>query len=69
MTWTQPLCDDCWDKEHEDDPEHRSNRSKRGDVETCCMCGRLNMSGIYVRRDPATVPYPRDKNTVRWRSI
>jgi len=27
-------------------------------VEVCCMCGELTVVGIYVLRDPSTVPFP-----------
>jgi ribosomal protein L24E len=31
-------------------------------VEQCAFCGRETKSGIYVRQDPATVPYPTKDN-------
>jgi hypothetical protein len=57
MGFTQPLCDDCWDKKY---PERPSPRKGQGDVEQCCMCGKMTLSGIYFRIDPKTVPYPQD---------
>lgn len=27
-------------------------------VEVCCMCGELTVVGIYVLRDPDSVPFP-----------
>lgn len=56
MTFTQPLCDDCWDEEN---PESLSPRRGQGDHELCCKCGMPTRAGIYIRRDPATVRYPR----------
>lgn len=53
--WTQPLCDECWDRDH---PDHPSPRTSTGFAEQCCKCGQGTFSGIYFRVDPATVPYP-----------
>lgn len=53
--WTQPICNDCWDDKHSDKPSPRVNQ---GDEEQCSYCGKVTVSGIYVRDDPATVPYP-----------
>jgi hypothetical protein len=54
-SWTQPVCDDCWDAEH---PAKRSPRHRMGDREVCCRCGEATVSGIYIRVDPATVEHP-----------
>lgn len=27
-------------------------------LELCCLCGRHTISGIYVRKNPDSVPYP-----------
>lgn len=56
MSWTQPICTDCWITLH---PERVPTRVLRGEVETCSMCGRFTMAGIFFRRDPSTVPFPR----------
>lgn len=56
MSFTQPLCDDCWDEENASRP---SPRMGMGETEQCCMCGEETRSGIYTRVDPKTVPYPR----------
>ena len=32
-------------------------------VEVCCMCGELTVVGIYVLRDPDTVPFPETEDT------
>jgi hypothetical protein len=51
----QPLCDDCWMQEHQQPPARRRSGSE---LETCCRCGGLTRSGIYVEVDPQTVPWP-----------
>ena len=56
MTWNQPLCNDCWNAEN---PYRAAFRMGFAPAETCCMCGTQTTSGIYVRRDPKTVPHPR----------
>jgi hypothetical protein len=56
MTWTQPLCDPCWNKERPHDQPHR--RLDR-QVETCCLCGNETISGIYATYNPAAVDYPK----------
>ena len=53
--WTQPICDDCWDHNY---PKRPSPRTATGFAEQCCKCGQGTHSGIYVRVDPAKVPYP-----------
>lgn len=58
MSWTsQPVCAKCWDDEH---PYRHPVRVTGSAVqpETCCYCGTLNRSGIYVRVDTDAVPYP-----------
>lgn len=57
MGWTQPLCRGCWDKQHPDRVPVVLNTL---DEEVCCMCGALQRDGIYVRVNPASVPYPSD---------
>jgi hypothetical protein len=57
MSWTQAVCDDCWDERN---PDRLSPRRGSGYHETCCWCGGNTRSGIYVREDPATVPFPAD---------
>ena len=54
-SFTQPVCDDCWDREYPDRP---SPRVGQGERETCCKCGNRTFSGIYIRINPTTVPYP-----------
>lgn len=56
-SWTQPICDPCWAKMR---PGEKPYRVLIPDQEQCALCGDGTPSGIYVRLDPATVPYPRD---------
>lgn len=52
--WTQPICIECWKRERGDDiPVTCPDRFER-----CCMCCKETDAGIYVRRDPKSVPYP-----------
>jgi hypothetical protein len=46
----------CWEAEN---PGRLPYQSLPGPVEVCCMCGTATDMGIYVRRDPATVYWPR----------
>lgn len=57
MTWTQPLCRRCWDREHPHDLPLQRDMADRV-AETCCMCGRETRAGIYAIYRPAAVPYP-----------
>jgi hypothetical protein len=57
MNWNQPLCDPCWNTENPDRVATRLAPHGR-EIETCCMCGKDTLSGIYVRRDPKTVYFP-----------
>jgi len=54
--WTQPLCERCWFSERPDEIPTRF--IGQCTVERCCMCGLETIAGIFVRRDPATVPFP-----------
>lgn len=58
MNWTQPLCCDCWHAEH---VNLRPIRIRDPEIERCCKCGKLTDSGIYLRIDPRTVPYPTEE--------
>lgn len=62
-SFTQPLCTFCWLEAPESDRGVRSPHVLRGLSEAelqerCCQCGTGTVPGIWVRRDPATVPYP-----------
>jgi len=54
-SFTQPVCDECWDLRYPDRP---SPRLGQGPQERCCDCTTLTSSGIYIRVDPSTVPHP-----------
>jgi len=54
-SWTQPVCDDCWDIDH---PATPSPRRGQGELEHCCKCAEPTRSGIYIRVDPASVKWP-----------
>ena len=57
LSWTQPMCDWCWEHEH----PYRQPRALIAESrfqEICCMCGDQTQSGIYVGRDPDRVPFP-----------
>lgn len=56
MTWTQPVCADCFEREN---PGRQPVRMVDADSERCCLCGSMTFAGIYVRKDPKLVPYPR----------
>jgi hypothetical protein len=51
MSWTQAVCDDCWDERN---PDRLSPRRGSGYHETCCWCGGNTRSGIYDIRAIAT---------------
>lgn len=51
------MCDPCWAREG---PDREPVRRIDPDLERCAWCGQSTRSGIYVRVDPDTVPYPRD---------
>jgi hypothetical protein len=60
MSWTQPICGECWEREN---PGRKPVRVIDGDTERCCHCGTLTTNGIYTRVDPTTVAFPRDEAT------
>ena len=55
MTWTQPICDDCYQRRY---PDRMPSVLLNPSPETCCDCGADTLHGIYVRVDPATVAHP-----------
>lgn len=57
LSWTQPCCDDCWQDRN---PGREAIRVRLDPpvVELCVFCVLPTTSGIYVRIDPATAPYP-----------
>ena len=56
-SWTQPMCEDCWNRRN---PTRRASRLADGPLERCAWCDVRTTSGIYVRANPASVPYPKD---------
>ncbi len=54
-SWTQPQCEPCWDIAN---PDRHPSRLIAAEPETCVTCGEPTSSGIYIRTDPASAPYP-----------
>lgn len=56
MSWTQPLCEECWNREN----PGRSPIRVDGliEVNICCTCGAPTTAGIWTRKNPQEVPYP-----------
>src|SRR5262252_6463485 len=54
-SWTQPICEACWEERHHGLP---AGRLKHPSAETCVWCGQRTMDGIYIRVDPSTAPHP-----------
>lgn len=55
-SFTQPCCEDCWTRAW---GQHREpTRLREPEDEVCCHCGRMTLSGIFVRVDPSSVPNP-----------
>lgn len=57
MTWTQPLCMSCWLRADSRHPARVPGDHSR----ICCRCGAATSAGIYIRIDPASVPYPSEE--------
>lgn len=57
-TWNQPVCLKCYRQQHPGQqpicmaPTHTQD-------EVCCDCGLPTSEGVYVRRDPAEVQFPK----------
>lgn len=49
--WIRAVCEDCWTREHGEQLPMRLRGLYRVE-ETCGLCGRPTMSGIYDRADP-----------------
>jgi hypothetical protein len=56
-SWTQPICDECFEAKYPDSNPPRFKEEMR-ELEICCICCEENRSGIYTRIDPATVACP-----------
>lgn len=54
-SFTQPCCGACF---LDFAPGRRPTRVLGAESERCCHCGMHTDEGIYIRVDPATVPYP-----------
>jgi hypothetical protein len=56
MNWNQVACHDCWDRNN---PGREAVRMRGAfPMLKCSWCGKPTNSGIYVRTDPRTVPFP-----------
>ena len=54
-SWSQPVCESCFEVLH---PDRFPIRSPYRDHEICVRCGKDHVSGIYIRINPTTAPYP-----------
>jgi len=63
----QPFCDRCWDQytRQNGQPGRFPVRMKDPPAERCCICDDLVWSGIYVRIDAESVPYPKKERAPR----
>lgn len=66
MSWTQAQCEACWIRENfavdGDAIEVRVPvLLTEKELEICCDCGKPTIIGLYVRKDPKTVPYPKEE--------
>lgn len=55
FSWTQPVCDDCWNK-----LKIKTGRQHRSDARHCCYCNTFISAGdiFFNRVNPGSVPYP-----------
>lgn len=49
------MCMPCWVR---DNGARQPHAMRNAEAERCCKCGAPTQSGIYVRLNPTTVPYP-----------
>jgi hypothetical protein len=56
VNWNQPCCEACFAQRNPDRKPYRL--LQENGPERCAWCGNATASGIYVRHDPADVPYP-----------
>jgi hypothetical protein len=47
--WTHSICETCWAAKN---PRRAACRVNQTSSETCCFCGNVARSGIYVRANP-----------------
>lgn len=54
--WNHTICETCWFKREEDRFPVQLMRDP-GDlnVDTCCFCGTVKVTRIWVRQDPKSV--------------
>jgi hypothetical protein len=74
LSWTSAICESCWlSREpytvHLDsdsgDIQIRTPVRIRSDIislQVCGYCGGPTIWGVFVRVDPATIPYPQPKS-------
>ena len=61
FSWTQPACETCFAGVLPKCENPVRIREDLRDEEVCCMCGRANTSGLFIRVNPSTVPHPTPK--------
>lgn len=54
-SWNQAVCTACW---YLHNPARRPATLKDPKVEHCVFCGQETESGILIRIDPKTAPFP-----------
>ena len=57
-SWTQPICRACWNERNPDRQGTNAATLLLSVPELCCYCGEHATTGIYVRVDPMSVPFP-----------
>lgn len=74
-SWNQPCCEVCWFEirgvwvmailggRHEEylASVTMPTRILEPELEKCAFCGAPTIFGVYIRQDPATVPYPKQE--------
>lgn len=65
-SWTQPCCGPCFTElfPKSQNPHRLANCIRVN--ETCCQCGLLTHSGLYIRINPRTVPHPTPEEKTPW---
>jgi len=70
VTWTQAVCENGWRDYSQREFGYVRTPSRvqvpfeeeeQREEERCCFCGNVTDSGIFIRIDPKTVPYPRSE--------
>jgi len=59
MNWNQPICGNCWNARNPGRVPVQGWFD--GIEERCAYCGHPTTAAIFVRDDPATVPYPAEE--------